>query len=42
MYVKSNGQLLGEGNFAQVTFAQTENGEMWAIKEPLKIHLHSK
>ncbi|ALA24258.1 hypothetical protein AVI51_14585 [Piscirickettsia salmonis] len=33
IFVKSNGKALGAGTFGKVTFGQTENGQMWAIKK---------
>ncbi|OAJ34771.1 protein kinase domain-containing protein [Piscirickettsia salmonis] len=33
IFVKSNGQALGQGICGEVTFGQTEDGRMWAIKE---------
>ncbi|OAJ34536.1 hypothetical protein [Piscirickettsia salmonis] len=37
IFVKSNGKILGEGSFAQVTLGQTIDGQMWAIKESFAI-----
>ncbi|QGP53314.1 Protein kinase domain protein [Piscirickettsia salmonis] len=33
IFVKFNGQALGQGICGEVTFGQTEDGRMWAIKE---------
>jgi serine/threonine protein kinase len=33
IFVKSNGKALGKGSFGEVTFGQTKDGQMWAIKE---------
>ncbi|WP_395167970.1 protein kinase domain-containing protein [Piscirickettsia salmonis] len=33
IFVKFNGQALGQGICGEVTFGQTEDGHMWAIKE---------
>ncbi|MGJ3501339.1 Protein kinase domain protein [Piscirickettsia salmonis] len=32
IFVKSNGKVLGKGTYGEVTFAETEDGCMWAIK----------
>ncbi|OAJ33160.1 protein kinase domain-containing protein [Piscirickettsia salmonis] len=37
IFVKSNGYLLGKTRRNLVTFAQTEDGQVWAIKESLEI-----
>ncbi|ODN40993.1 protein kinase domain-containing protein [Piscirickettsia litoralis] len=36
IFVKSNGRALGKGSFGEVTFGQTKDGQMWAIKESSK------
>ncbi|OAJ35000.1 protein kinase domain-containing protein [Piscirickettsia salmonis] len=42
IFVKSNGDILGKGRFSQVTFGQTKNGRMWAIKESEKVPENSQ
>ncbi|OAJ34673.1 protein kinase domain-containing protein [Piscirickettsia salmonis] len=43
IFVKSNGKALGVGTFGKVTFGQTENGQMWAIKKsPTTVTLPEK
>ncbi|ALA26015.1 Protein kinase domain protein [Piscirickettsia salmonis] len=42
VFVKSNGEILGEGSSGRVIFGQTINGQMWAIKESFEIDSDSQ